>query len=92
MQIGSKLGCYIPLPLQQHYPQFFTTLNKNSLLVFPSVIRRIKQKWMCQSHGILHLPHSFFRTIVLPLHLYLSYCLVSEHCDLPGEDALWLDL
>ena len=29
-------------------------------------------KWMCQSHGILQLPCSLFRTTVLPLHLYLS--------------------
>ena len=27
---------------------------------------------MCQSHGILQLPRSFLRTIVLPMHLFLS--------------------
>ena len=36
-----------------------------------SVLRKIEQKWMCQSHGILHLPSSLIRTVVLPLHLYL---------------------
>ena len=92
MLTGSKTGCYIPLTLQQHFPQCFTTLNKNSLPVLPSAIRRIEQKWMCQSHGILQFPCSFFRTVVLPLHLYLSYCSVPEHCDLPGEDAHRLDL
>ena len=87
---GSKLGCYIPLPLQKLRPQCFTTLNKNALLVLPSAIRRIEQKWMWQSHGILQLPRSFFRTLVLPLHLYLSYGSVPEHCDLLVEDAHWL--
>ena len=50
------------------------------------------QKQMCQSHGILHLPCSLFRFVVLPLHLYLPYGLVPEHFDLPVEDAHWLDL
>ena len=72
MQTGSKLGCYIPLPLQQHCPQCFTTLKKNALVVLPLAISRIEQKWMCQSHGILQLPRSLFRITVLPLHLYLS--------------------
>ena len=90
--MGSKLGSYIPLPFLQHCPRFFTTLNKNALLVLPSAICRIEQKWMCQSHGILQLPHSFFRTVVLPFHLHLSYFSVPEHCDLPSEDAHRLDL
>ena len=90
--MGSKLGCYIPLPLQQHCPQCFTTLNKNDLLVLSSTICRIEQKRTFQLHGILHLPHSFFRTVVLPLHLYLPYGSVPEHCDLPIEDAHWIDL
>ena len=55
------------------------------------MFHRIEQKWMCQSHGILQLPRSLFRSIVFPLHLYLHYGLVPEHCDLPVEDAHWLD-
>ena len=92
MQTGSKPGCYIPLPLQQHCPQCFTKLNKNVALVLPSVLRRIEQKWMCQLHGILHLPCSLFRILMLPLHLYLPYGSVWEHFDLPVEDVHWLDL
>ena len=92
MQMGSKLGRYIPLALQQHCPWCFTKLNKNSTLVPPSVLHRIEQKWMCQSHGILQLPRSLFRTVVLSLHFYLSYGSIPEHCDLPVEDAHWLDL
>ena len=57
-----------------------------------SVFHKIEQKWMCQSHGILQLPCSLFRIVLLPLHLYLPYGLVSEHCDRPVEDAHWLDL
>ena len=92
MQTRSKLGHYNPLPLQQHYPQCFTKLNKNATLVPPSVLHRFEQNWMCESHGILQLPCSLFRTVVLPFHLYLPYGLVLEHCDLPVEDAHWLDL
>ena len=51
----------------------------------------IEQKWMCQSHGILQLPRSLFRSVVLPLYLYLPYGSVSKHCDLPIEDAHWLN-
>ena len=57
-----------------------------------SVFHKIEQKWMCQSHGILQLPHSLFKSIVLPLHLYLPYGSVLEHCELPVEDAQWLYL
>ena len=46
---------------------------------------------MCQLHGILQLPCGLFRTVVLTLHLYLPYGSVPEHCDLPVEDAHWLD-
>ena len=86
MKMGSKLGCYIPFPLQHHCPQCFTKLNKNATLVLPSVLHIIKQKWMCQSHGILQLPCS------LELHLYLPYGSILEHCDVPVEDVHWLDL
>ena len=55
-----------------------------------SVLCRVEQKWMYQSHGILQLPCSLFRTVVLPLHLYLSYGSILEHCDLPVEDVHWL--
>ena len=48
-------------------------IEQNSTLASPSVIRRFEQKWMCQSHGILQLPCSLFKTVVLPLHLYLPY-------------------
>ena len=92
MQVGLKLGYYIPLPLQYHCPQCFIKLNKNDTLALPLVIYRIEQKWLHQLHGILHLPCSLFRTVVLPLHLYLPYGSVLEHCDLPVEDAHWLDL
>ena len=87
MQMGSKLGCYTPLPLQQHCPQCFTKLNKNATLISPSVLRKIEQKWMCQFHGILQLPCILFRTVVLPLHLYLSSGSILEHGDLPVEDV-----
>ena len=43
-------------------------------------------------NSILQLPCSLFRTEVLPLHLYLPYGLVPEHCDLPVEDVHWLNL
>ena len=56
------------------------------------MFRRTKKKWMCQSHGILQLPCSLFRSIVVPLHLYLLYGLVREHCDLLVEDVHWLYL
>ena len=56
------------------------------------MFHRIEQKWMCQSHGILQLPCSLFRSVVLPLHLYLPHGSVLEHCDLLVEDAHWLDL
>ena len=92
MKMGSKRRHYIPLPLQQHCPQCFTKLNKNDTLVPPSMLRRIKQKWMCQSHRILQLPCSLFKTVVLPLHLYLPYGSVMEHYELLVEDAHWLDL
>ena len=55
------------------------------------MLYRIEQKWMCQSHGILQLPRSLFRTVVLPLHLYLPYGLTPEHTDLLVEDTHWLD-
>ena len=32
----------------------------------------LEQQCMCQSHGILQLPHSLIMTIVLLLHLHLS--------------------
>ena len=47
---------------------------------------------MCHSHGILQLPRSLIGTVVLPLHLYLSNGLVSEHRDLLVEDVQWLNL
>ena len=41
-------------------------------LELPSVLYKIEQKWMCQSHGTLHLSCSLIRTLMLPLHLHLS--------------------
>ena len=66
-------------------------IEQNATLVPPSVLSRIEKKWMCQSYGILQLPRSLFKTVVLPLHLYLPYGLVPEHCDFPDEDAHWID-
>ena len=90
--MGLKTGCYIPLPLQQNCPHCFTKLNKNATLEPPLVLFRIEQKWMCKSYGILQLPCSLFRTVVLPLHLYLPYGSIPEHSDLLVEDVHWLDL
>ena len=56
------------------------------------VLYKIEQKWMYQSHGILQLPRSLFRTVVLPLHLHLSNGPILKHCDLPIEDVHWLGL
>ena len=52
----------------------------------------IEQKWMCQSHGILQLQHNLFRSVMLPLHLYLPYGSDLEHCDILVEDAHSIDL
>ena len=73
----SKSGYYIPLPLT---------------LALSSVLFKIEQKWMCHSHGILQLPCSLIRTVVLPLHLYLSNDSILEHCYLLVEDAQWFGL
>ena len=75
--MGSKLRYYIPLPLT---------------LALSSMLYKIEQKWMCQSHGILQLPCILMRTVVLPLHLYLSNGLVLKHCNLPVENAQWIGL
>ena len=56
------------------------------------VFYRIEEKWMCQPYAILYLPRSLFKSVVLPLHLYLPYGSILERCDLPIEDAHWLDL
>ena len=62
------------------------------LLAISSVLYKIEQNWMCQSHGILQLPHSLIQNIVLPLHLYISNGSIPKHCDLVFEDAQWLSL
>ena len=85
-----KWGVTFPSPFNSTVLSALQNFNKmlpGTALVF----HRIEQKWVCQSHGILQLPHSLFRSIMLPLHLYLPYGLVPEHCDLPVEDAHWLD-
>ena len=56
------------------------------------MFRRIEQEWMHQLHGIVQLPRILFRSVVLPLHLYLSYGSVPEHCDIPVKDVHWLNL
>ena len=56
------------------------------------MLYKFEQKRMCQLHGIVQLQHSLLRTIVLPLHLYLSNGSIPEHCDLFVEDAQWLGL
>src|SRR5713226_7544208 len=92
MQMGSKPRCYIPSPpLTTTLSSVLYKIEQNDTLAPPSVLHKIEQKWMCQSHGILQLPCSLFRSEVLPLHLYLPYGSVPEHCDLPVEDAHWLD-
>ena len=68
-----------------------TKLNK-MLNWYRLSVSWLEQKWMCQSHGIPQLPHSLFRSVVLPLHLYLSYGSVLENCDLHVEDTHWLNL
>ena len=47
-------------------------IKQNATLALPSVLCKIEQKWMFQSHGTLQLPCSLIRTVVLLLHLYLS--------------------
>ena len=59
-------------------------------LALTLVLYKIEQKWMCQSHGILQFPCSLFRSVVLPLHLYLTYGSVPKHCDPPVKDGHWL--
>ena len=89
---GSKLGYYNLLPLTISFPLVLYKLKQNATLAPPSMLCKIEQKGMFQSHGILHLPCSLFRIVVLPLHLYLSNDSILEHCDLPVEDAQWLGL
>ena len=66
--MGSKLGCYIPLPLQLELSSVLTKLNKNATLELSLVLCKIKQKWMCQSHGTLQLPCILIKIVVLLLH------------------------
>ena len=87
MQWGQNRGVTFPSPFNSTILGALQNQTKNVTLVSPSVLQKIEQKWICQSHGILQLPCSLFRTVVLPLHLYLSYGSVSEHGDLPVEDA-----
>ena len=63
MQAGLKLGYYNPLALKS---------------ALPSGLFKIEQNWMCQLHGILQLPCSLIRIVVLPLHLYLSSGTISN--------------
>ena len=73
----SKSRYYIPLAIT---------------LALSSELFKIEQKWMCHPHGILQLPCSLIETVVLPLHLYLTYGSVPEHCDIIVEDVHRLDL
>ena len=90
--MGSKLGCYIPLPLTIALSLVVYKIKQKCYTRTTLVLCKIEPKWMCQSHGILQLPNSLLRTVVLPLHFYLSYGLISELDDLPIEDAQLLSL
>ena len=91
MQRGQNRGVTFPSPFNSIVLNAYKIWTK-CYIGTASVFCRIEKKWMCQSHGILQLPHSLFKSVVLPLHLYLPYGSVPEHCDLPVEDAHWLDL
>ena len=90
MQWGQKRGVTFPSPFNSTVLSALQNLNK-MLHCTASVFHKIEQKWMCQSHGILQLPRSLFRSVVLPFNLYLPYGSVPEHCDLLVEDVHWLD-
>ena len=81
-------SCTILIPWGQNWGVAFPS----PFIINVSVLYKIEQNWMCQSHGILQLPRSLIRTVVIPLHLYLSNGSILEHCDLLVEDAQWLDL
>jgi hypothetical protein len=49
----------------------------------------IKQKWICQSHGIFQLPCSFIFSKVLPLQLELHERSVPENYFFPVHDAIF---
>ena len=84
--MGSKPSHYISLSLRVKTGALH---SPHPSLALSLVLYKIEQKWMCQSHGILQLPCSLIRTVVLPLHLYLSNGSIPNHCDLPVEDAQW---
>ena len=88
---GQNQGVTFPSPFNTTILSALQNLNK-MLHCTASVFHKIEQKWMCQSYGILQIPRSLFRSVILPLHLYLPYGLVPEHYDLPVEDTHWLDL
>ena len=77
----SKLGYYNPLPLTTALSSVLYNLTQNATLVPPLVLCKIKQKRMCQSHGILQLPCSLIRVVVLILHLI---CPMARFGTLPG--------
>ena len=88
---GVKTGVLHSPPPSIALSSVLYKIEQNSTLVPTLVLHRFEQKWMCHFHGILKLPCSLFRTVVLPLHLYLSYGSVSEHGDFPIKDVHWLD-
>ena len=90
--IGVKIGVlHSPPPYNNIVLSALQKWTKMLHWHYLSVLQNWK-KWMCQSLCILHLPSILLRTVVLPLHLYLSYGSISEHGDLPVEDAQWLGL
>ena len=89
---GVKTGVLRSPPPSTTLSSVLYNNEQKCLLVLPSTIRRFQQKWMCQSHGIFQLPSSLIRTVVLPLHLYLSNGSILEHGDFSIEDAQWFCL
>ena len=71
--MGSKLGCYIPLPFTTTLFVVLHKIEQNSTLEPPQCYAKLNKNGCANCNGILQLPSSLLRTIVLPLHLYLSY-------------------
>ena len=89
--MGSKPGCYIPLPITTALSLVLYKIEQKYYIGTTSVLYKIEQTWMCQSYGILQLPSSLLETVVLPLHLYLSYGSIPKHGDISVENVQQID-